>query len=114
MRRIRFPLGALAILLFVSGLWGCGFSPGNTPQAMGTAGSTGSGTGGGTEGSARSGVGGNLGTGGLGTSDGSGGDVGITGAAGMSCGQTNVAIQPEPPDILRICLDHLANGMCAD
>lgn len=93
MRQLRVWIAGL---LLVS-LWlGCGFDPGTTGQASETGGATSSGSGG------SSSRGGALGTGGtsLSGTGGSGGDVGIGGTGGMSCGQTNVSVMPEPPDIL--------------
>jgi len=78
---------------------GCGFDPGTASQVTGSGGSTSSGNGG------SSSSGGAVGSGGIGLSGGggsgaSGGDVGLGGTGGMSCGQTNVSVMPEPPDIL--------------
>src|SRR6185503_8377367 len=83
-------------LVLVSALAGCGFNPGEAGAPTGAGASSGSGTGaGGTTGvGASSGIGASPG---IGLSSGAGGDVGI---GGSSCGQTNVQVMPEPPDIL--------------
>ncbi|HEX3905162.1 MAG TPA: vWA domain-containing protein [Polyangia bacterium] len=86
-------------LLLVASLLGCAFSPGSGGQASGSGGSVTSGSGG------SSNRGGSVGSGGIdlsggGGSGGGGGDVSPTGTGGMSCGQTNVSVMPEPPDIL--------------
>ncbi len=93
--------------MMLSVLLGCGFNP--APSAgtgsggstsTGHGGSTGAGSGGvgltGGPGSGGSGQGGS----GQGGSTGSGGDVGLGTDASTSCGQTNVNVMPEPPDIL--------------
>ena len=92
----------------LSALLGCGFNPAPTAltgsggsTSSGHGGSTGIGTGGvgltgGPPGSGGSGQGGS----GQGGSVGSGGDVGLGTDASTSCGQTNVNVMPEPPDIL--------------
>jgi len=110
----RQVLGLLAVL----SLGACGFASGSpAPTGRGGAGGAGTGQGG-------SGTGGVMGTGGVtgsggtggaaalggsgGSADpgtggvtGSGGDVGLgTGGMPQSCGQTNVSVTPQPPDIL--------------
>ena len=84
--------GRLLKLLLLSALAGCGFTPG---QAGPPTGSPGTSTGAG--GSGASGV--ITGTGGAGLTQGSGGDVGVSGG---SCGQTNVQIKAVPADVLII------------
>jgi hypothetical protein len=102
MRHLRVRIAGL----FLVTLWlGCGFSPGT--QVSGSGGSISSGNGGSTSSGSggSSSSGGAVGTGGIGLSGGggsgaSGGDVGPGGTGGTSCGQTNVNVTPEPPDIL--------------
>jgi hypothetical protein len=106
---MRHLLVRIAGLVVVAPWLGCGFNPG---QTSGTGGSTSSGNGGSTSsgngGSTSSGSGGSsssggaVGSGGLNTtgSGGNGGDLGSGGTGGTSCGQTNVNVTPEPPDIL--------------
>jgi hypothetical protein len=80
-------------------LIGCGFSPTPPAQGSGTGGSTSSGGQGATSGPGTGGFGLSVGTG-SGGNQGAGGDVGL-GTGGMpNCGQTNVNVMPEPPDIL--------------
>jgi von Willebrand factor type A domain len=87
----RLPNQILFGLLSLVPLVGCAFSPGTPGEEVGTGGasSTGSGVGSG-------------GVSGITTGQGlTGGDIGVTGAAGtMSCGQATVPIMPLPPDIL--------------
>jgi len=93
MRQLRVWIAGL---LLVS-LWlGCGFDPGTSGQASGSGGATSSGSGGSSSRGGAPGAGGTS----LSGSGGSGGDIGIGGTGGMSCGQTNVSVMPEPPDIL--------------
>jgi hypothetical protein len=101
--------GVLLVVLMSS----CGFDPGTAGQASGSGGSTSSGRGGSPS------TGGAVGSGGIGLSGGggSGGDVGLGGTGGMSCGQTNVSVMPEPPDILIVQDKSLSmvqqpNGCC--
>lgn len=75
----------VAVCLTFGGLIGC----------AGVGGSTASGSGGSSGGAG--GVGLSGGTGGVNTA---GGGVGPGGTGGTSCGQTNVSVMPEPPDIL--------------
>jgi len=91
-----------AIALLLIGVSACGFDPGKATGSgaggsvpTGQGGSTGIGTGG-------IGLSGGPGSGGHGggSSSGSGGDVGLGMDASTSCGQTNVSVMPEPPDIL--------------
>jgi von Willebrand factor type A domain len=84
----------LSKFLLLSALAGCGFSPGDAAAPTGAGGSTVSGAGGSNGVGASSGIGASPG---IGLSSGAGGDVGI---GGSSCGQTNVQVKPEPPDIL--------------
>src|SRR6185503_6306747 len=80
-------------------LIGCGFSPTPPAQGSGTGGSTSSVGQGSTSGPGTGGFGLSGGTG-SGGNQGAGGDVGL-GTGGMpNCGQTNVNVMPEPPDIL--------------
>jgi hypothetical protein len=95
---MRYFRGRNSGALLIALMTGCGFDPGTTSQVSGSGGSTSSGNGG------SSSRGGAVGSGGIGLSGGggsgaSGGDVGL-GTGGMSCGQTNVSVMPEPPDIL--------------
>ncbi len=88
----RLPNQILFGLLSLVPLVGCAFSPGTPGEESGSGGasSTGSGVGSG-------------GVSGITTGQGlTGGDIGVTGAAGttMSCGQATVPIMPLPPDIL--------------
>jgi hypothetical protein len=91
------------VLLFAL-MSGCGFDPGTASQVTGSGGSTSTGSGGSTSSGSggSSSKGGSLGTGGISLtgSGGGGGDVGPGGTGGTSCGQTNVSVMPEPPDIL--------------
>ena len=73
---------------------GCGFSPGEPAAPTGAGGSNATGTGGNNGVGASSGFGASSG---IGLSSGAGGDVGV---GGSSCGQTNVQVMPEPPDVL--------------
>jgi hypothetical protein len=107
--RTHVELTAIVVLVL-----GCGFDPGTAGQGLASGGSSGSGNGGTTltGAGAASGVG--LTNGGEG---GAGGDIGITGSGGMSCGQTNVSVTPEPPDILIVQDKSLSmvqqpNGCC--
>jgi hypothetical protein len=81
-------------LVLVSALAGCGFNPGEAAAPTGAGASSGSGAGGVQGVGASSGAGASSG---VGLSSGAGGDVGL---GGSSCGQTNVQVMPEPPDIL--------------
>jgi hypothetical protein len=88
MRRLQWQV-VKAIL--ISSVAGCGFSPGMPGESVtGAGGSISTGAGG---------VTGEGGGGGIGLSSGAGGDV-TMGSGGTSCGQTNVNVMPEPPDIL--------------
>ena len=94
----HFNVQVAGSLLFAV-LAGCGFSPSAPGQMLGEGGSTSSGAGGsssGRGGSTLSGAGGVNVTG----SGGGGGDVVPTVDASTSCGQTNISVMPEPPDIL--------------
>jgi hypothetical protein len=84
----------LAKLILLSSLVGCGFSPGEAATPTGAGGSTSSGNGGSTGVGASSGVGNSPG---VGLVTGSSGDIGL---GGGDCGQQNVPVMPEPPDIL--------------
>ncbi len=96
MRRLS---GQLVKFLLISGLVGCGFSPG--PAGSGLV-PTGSGSGvAANGGGANSGWGGISGNGtGIGLSSGGGGDISLTGSGGMQCGVSSVPVMPEPPDVL--------------
>jgi hypothetical protein len=92
------------MLVFAAALGGCGFKAASGGVSVtGAAGSAGHGSGGvGGSGGVSHGTGGiglSPGTGGF-TTIGTGGDVGISGAAGTNCGQTNLNIMTLPPDIL--------------
>jgi von Willebrand factor type A domain len=94
----HFNVQVAGSLLFAA-LSGCGFAPAAPGQVLGEGGSTSTGTGGspsGKGGSTSSGSGGVNVTG----SGGGGGDVVPEIDASTSCGQTNVSVTPEPPDIL--------------
>jgi hypothetical protein len=92
--------------LLLAGLIGCGFSPKGSGLVSGEGGSASTGSGGSSSGSggSSSGKGGSTssGSGGVNVtgSGGGGGDVGPEIDASTSCGQTNVKVMPEPPDIL--------------
>ena len=95
MRRSQIQFTTLA---FMSALVGCGFAPGLPSESSGSGGSTPAGQGGsGSPGSGGVGLSGGPGNGGSG---GGGGDVVIDSGVTTSCGQTNVNVMPEPPDIL--------------
>ncbi len=90
-------------------LLSCGFDPGMAGQSLGSGGSTHIGQGG-TTGSGSGGIG-------LTGGPGSGGDVGLGMDASTSCGQTNVSVMPEPPDILIVqdksgSMTEQASGCC--
>jgi hypothetical protein len=86
----------------LSALIGCGFSPVPPAQGSGTGGSTSTGATGGTTGGPGAGGSGLTGFGGSGSGGvgGGGGDVGPGTGGTPSCGQTNVTVMPQPPDIL--------------
>jgi hypothetical protein len=84
----------LSKLVLLAAMAGCGFTPGEAGAPTGAGGSTVSGAGGNVGVGASSGIGASSG---LGLVSGGGGDVGI---GGSSCGQTNVQVMPQPPDIL--------------
>jgi hypothetical protein len=94
-RSLAVFVGSALVLALI----GCGFNPAPPSQGSGTGGSTSTGAGGttsgpGAGGSGLTGSGGFIGTGG------GGGDV-FPGTGGVTtCGQTNVTVMPEPPDIL--------------
>ncbi|HLK90246.1 MAG TPA: vWA domain-containing protein [Polyangia bacterium] len=96
MRRLH---GQLVKFVLISGLVGCGFSPG--PAGSGLV-PTGSGTGvAANGGGASNGGGGISGNGtGIGLTSGGGGDIVVTGSGGMQCGVSSVPVMPEPPDVL--------------
>lgn len=88
----RLPNQILFGLLSLVPLVGCAFSPGTPGEESGSGGASSSGSGVGSGGAS-----------GIVTGQGlTGGDVGVTGAAGTmtSCGQATVPIMPLPPDIL--------------
>jgi hypothetical protein len=87
--------GQLAKFVLISGLVGCGFSPG--PAGSGLV-ATGVGANGGGANSGSGGISGN-GTG-IGLTSGGGGDISLTGSGGQTCGVANTPIMPEPPDVL--------------
>jgi hypothetical protein len=97
----------------ISVLVGCGFNPGSPAELTGSA--TGQGA---SAGTGKGGSGGSTVTGlGLigGGEGGDGGDIGP--GTGGSCGQTNVDVMPEPPDILIVqdksgSMEEQANGCC--
>jgi hypothetical protein len=92
MRRLH---GHALKVLLISGLVGCGFSPGAADGIGSGAGSSGNST--------SSGGGGITGGGGSFGVTGGGGDVTIgTGGTSMTCGQATTPIMPLPPDILII------------
>ena len=92
---MRGFIGKLAKFVLISGLVGCGFSPG--PAGSGLT-ATGIGTGvAANGGGTTSGAGGNTG---IGLSSGGGGDISLTGSGGMTCGVSNTPVMPEPPDVL--------------
>ena len=102
MQRSQIQFTTLAL---VSALVGCGFTPGLPSESSGSGGSTPAGQGGsGSPGSGGVGLSGGPGNGGSGGnfgSGGGGGDVVVSdGGVTTSCGQTNVNVMPEPPDIL--------------
>ncbi len=78
---------------------GCGFSPGTASELTGGTGNSGEG---GVGATGKGGNGTTSGSGGFGlTGGGTGGGGGdIFNGTGGSCGQTNVSVTPEPPDIL--------------
>jgi hypothetical protein len=91
----------IALLLITASA--CGFNPQQPGQTAGSGGSTSMGHGGNSSlGSGGVGLTGGPGSGGNGGggSSGGGGDVGFGTDASTSCGQTNVSVMPEPPDIL--------------
>ena len=99
-------------LVLVAPPIGCGFDPGTPGQGSGAGGSISTTVGNGGS------NGGSLGSGGIvlsggGGSGGGGGDVTPTGTGGMSCGQTNVSVMPEPPDILIVQDKSLSMNMDA-
>jgi hypothetical protein len=106
----------------MSALVGCGFKPAPPTEVSGSGGSGLLGQGGsGTPGSGGAGLGVGTGSGGSGGSLGSGGGGGdiVVGTGGIttSCGQTNVNVMPEPPDILIVqdksgSMTEQANGCC--
>jgi hypothetical protein len=79
----------------IASVVGCGFNPGAPGESLTGAGGSSIGT------TGAGGANGGGGTLGIGLSSGAGGDVGGSGG-GTSCGQTDVAVMPEPPDILII------------
>jgi len=84
----------LSKLVLLSALAGCGFNPGEAGAPTGAGASNGTtGAGGATGVGASSGIGASPG---IGLTSGGNGDVGLP----TSCGQTNVQVMPEPPDIL--------------
>jgi hypothetical protein len=116
MQRSRTPFLRLALM---SALVGCGFAPGLPSESSGSGGSTPVGQGGsGTPGSGGAGL--RSGSGGSGDtlgSGGGGGDIVIDSGVTTSCGQTNVDVMPEPPDILIVqdksgSMTEQANGCC--
>jgi von Willebrand factor type A domain len=114
MRRSQRQLMRVALM---SALVGCGFAPGAS-QSSGSGGSTPAGQGGsGTPGSGGAGLSSGSGGGGIFGSGGGGGDVVIDSGVTTSCGQTNVNVMPEPPDILIVqdksgSMTEQANGCC--
>jgi hypothetical protein len=107
----------LALMSALVGL-GCGFTPG-VPQSSGSGGSTLAGQGGGSGARGSGGVGLSSGSGGGSVfgSGGGGGDVVIDSGVTTSCGQTNVNVMPQPPDILIIqdksgSMTEQASGCC--
>jgi hypothetical protein len=84
--------GLSKVFLFAA-LAGCGFTPGEAGAPTGAGGSSSNGAGGNIGVGASSGIGASTGVGLVS----GGGDVNI---GGSSCGQTNVQVMPQPPDIL--------------
>ncbi len=118
MQRSQRRLMRVALM---SVLVGCGFTPGLPAQSSGSGGSTPAGQGGsGTPGSGGVGLSGGPGNGGSGGtlgSGGGGGDIVIDSGVTTSCGQTNVDVMPEPPDILIVqdksgSMTEQASGCC--
>jgi von Willebrand factor type A domain len=96
---MRWFCGQMVSVVMISGLIGCGFTPGAADGTTGGAGGSGdsSGTGASSGSGGVNGGGGSLGVG----LTGGGGDVGFgTGGTPMTCGQMSVGIMPLPPDIL--------------
>ena len=87
-----FGFGLISVLV------GCGFNPGSPAELTGTASGQGASTGSGKGGSGGSTT---TGLGLIGGGEGGGGGDIFNGTGG-SCGQTNVSVMPEPPDILII------------